>query len=681
MQHVKTAFKSFGMGAKLFATNGHAPVNGDISPRPVKRPRVADDSEEAARHVASRLIFDETDDFNNTLQVAVLCITDNSGPRPQYGNGSPDAEDIPVVKAFCKVLICEHSKKVTHVLYADTQLINFKVFRDELDDMVHFTRLYAVPFQIPAEKLFVARKDKRWHYADEYLVRVEIGYAGDPKWPPVDFLPEEHAHILNTPDAHQWYLSSQVLYSFKKGKSIGDVMLCKDDEKINISLGRFMQMDLKWSTSRAAGSTAQAGESITSSITSAHHTNGPLEPLTNGHVNGRTEPSSLEWAKVNGEGMDLVDDDEDLDEATTPSRSLRHREKQNYNLKLLSDKARGRERKERKQRKLAGLGKKSGRVTWIIPLVGKITVENLNCMRCFEPHSSVEQLMDHVRGHTDIKHSIDPDRAYIRLIPLNEDPNCPLPLSHFISSPEDHDTDFEGDISPQRPPRKPSHQSKQHLLPTVHKPRDNKQTIPNIKQPIFDRLSKALLEPGSVVDTPLVNDAWLVQKHREIIRDYSDVDGGEKEFIYEWDAFVNRECVTSEPHLQDVYIRFVQDKASWITASQNRTTEWSKHLTYLKSRNALTDNTIANAFSIMRQYKSHNFIEQPEPPKVPSPRSGYRKSVTGCAVCGQPVRGAGSLICSEVKCDTALYHKECARPTAKLSVDSRNWRCNNCNND
>lgn len=180
------------------------------------------------------------------------------------------------------------------------------------------------------------------------------------------------------------------------------------------------------------------------------------------------------------------------------------------------------------------------------------------------------------------------------------------------------------------------------------KPKDSRQVIPYINQPIFDRLSKARLEPGSVVDPPQVNDTWLVQKHRDIIRDYSDVEPNEKEFIIEWDAFVNRECVTSEPHLQDVYVRFMETKAPWIAALQSRTTEWAKHLNYLKARNALTEPTVQKALSILRQARSSSRPESLEPPKPPSPRSEYRKSKSGCAVCGQPVRGPYTLICSNL---------------------------------
>ncbi len=178
------------------------------------------------------------------------------------------------------------------------------------------------------------------------------------------------------------------------------------------------------------------------------------------------------------------------------------------------------------------------------------------------------------------------------------------------------------------------------------KPRDTRQLIPNNKQPIYDPLSKQTLQPGSRVDPPQVDISWLLQKHRDIIRDYSDLHPDEKEFITEWDAFVIKEGVTTEPHLQEVYVDFVQKKAQWMLAYQSRMTEFAKHLTYLTARNALTEETIAKALEILREAKSQKRADQPEPAKAPSPRTESRKSASGCAVCGQPVRGPPTLICA-----------------------------------
>ncbi|TGJ87245.1 hypothetical protein E0Z10_g1553 [Xylaria hypoxylon] len=659
-----------GMGIKLSTANGDTPpTNGDHPSRPLKRRRVAETSPEAARAVPGRLLSENPDDVEKTLRIEVLSIThaDSSNPRSanlHYGNGSPEKKDIPVIKARCRVLVC-----------------NFKVFRDS-DDVCRTARIYLpFPFHIPREKLVIQRQDGEGNnLGDEYLIRVEIESACDSKWPPMDLLSKGHADDLESGNPARWVLSSQIIYAFEKGRASGDVKIRKRKE--DIPLGMAMDMDLRWSTCHAAASSARFGDSAPPPDTKANHINGALEPLTNGHVNGRVDNAPNDHRKAENERSGVAEDEEEHEEATTPSRSLRTREKQNYNLKLLSDKARGKERKEKKRRKLATLERKGGSVTWAVPLIGELTLENYHCIRCFATHVCLQQLTDHLEEHTDIVYTVDPVNAYIRIFAPDEDALHSLnPTFHSFSSLDDQESDAEGDISPQKFPGRILQQRNRPSQPHPTKPQDSRRLVPHIKQPLYDRLSKSLLEPGSLVDPPPVDDTWLVQKHRDIIRDYSDVHQDEKEYIFEWDAFVNKDCVTSEPQLQDVYLRFIQDKASWIAASQNRITEWAKHLSYLKSRNALTEKTIAEAFTVMRRSRSQRRPEQPDVIKVPSPRSAYRKSVAGCPVCSQPVRGPAFVICSNSDCSNALYHIECIRPEAKQPVESRSWRCNKCHDE
>ncbi|KAJ8127553.1 hypothetical protein O1611_g6081 [Lasiodiplodia mahajangana] len=653
----RAAFESVGMGSKLSTANGDTPTNGDQPVRPLKRRRVVEASPETARAVPNRLLSETPDDVEKSLRIEVLSITrtENSNPRPtnlHYGNGSPDKRDIPVIKARCRVLVCEWTRPdICRVLHADSQICNFKVFRDS-DDVCRTARIYLpAPFQVPLEKLFIERQNGMgFDLGDEYLIRVEVESAGDPKWPPIDLLPKRQTENIDSSDPHRWVLSSQVIYAHtrEKGRVFGSVRILK--KKDDIALGLTMDMDLRWSTSNAAAGSARLGDPAPPPDIKMNHTNGVLEPLTNGHVNGRVDTTLNDSRKAEPERNGVVvEDDEEHDEATTPSRSLRTREKQNYNLKLLSDKARGKEQKEKKRRKLANLGRKGGSVTWAVPLIGEFTLDSYHCIRCFATHSSMQLLQLHLEDHTDIACEIDAVHAYVRIFAPNEDSLRSLrPTFHTFSGLDDQESDVEGETSPQKLSKRLSQPRNKSSQPPPSKPRDNRRLIPHIKQPLYDRLSKSLLEPGSLVDPPPVDDTWLVQKHRDIIRDYSDVHQDEKEYIFEWDAFVNRDCVTSSPHLQDVYVRFVQDKAPWIAASQNRMTEWAKHLSYLKSRNALTDKTIAEAFAIMRRSRSQRRPEQPEAPKASSPRSSYRKSVAGCPVCGQPVRGAASLICSNL---------------------------------
>jgi hypothetical protein len=164
-------------------------------------------------------------------------------------------------------------------------------------------------------------------------------------------------------------------------------------------------------------------------------------------------------------------------------------------------------------------------------------------------------------------------------------------------------------------------------------------------------VSRLQLEPGTYVDPPEVDDTWLTQKHRDIIRDYSDVSQDEKEFIWEYDAFIMKERVTSEPHLQEAYLKFVEAKAQWLHARQSRMTEFAKHMTYLAARNSLHDETIAEAAQILRRAKSE-IRNRPADDKTPSPRTENFKSASGCTVCGLSVRGPSLLLCANTVSET-----------------------------
>jgi hypothetical protein len=445
----------YGMGIKLSTANGDTPVTGDQQPRPAKRRRVAEESPEAALAVPGRLTSKVPDDFEKALRIEVLSITrdDRSGPRPanlHYGNGSPEKKDIPVIKARCMVLVCEWAPDLCRVIHCDSQICNFKVFRDS-DDVCRTARIYLpAPFQVPVRKLLTNRQDGNgFNLGDHYLIRVEIENAGDPKWPPMDLLPKNQGHEHESGNPNRWILSSQIIYKFEKGRATGDVVIRKKKDDIPLDLA--MDMDLRWSTCHTAASTGRFEDSVPPPDARVSHVNGALEPLTNGHVNGRVENGTIDERAVDAERNGIAEDEEDHEEATTPSRSLRTREKQNYNLKLLSDKARGKERKERKQRKLANMERKGNGVTWDVPLIGEFSLESYHCIRCFATHSSMEQLKAHLKVHADIRYTIDMAQAYVRILGPDDDVlRPPRSAYHSLPSPEDQESDIDGDVTPQR---------------------------------------------------------------------------------------------------------------------------------------------------------------------------------------------------------------------------------------
>ncbi|KAH9907847.1 hypothetical protein F4778DRAFT_450387 [Xylariomycetidae sp. FL2044] len=676
--------KGYLWGKPQPATNGDHADGGDQPTRAAKRRRIEDDPKSAPRGAVGHLLSETPDDFEKALRVEVLQLT-RKGPAIDdnsllNGAPSPLKRDHAAIKARCRLIICTYSNpKNGRTLYCDSQICDFKVIRDR-SDACPKARIYLPnPFHIPAEKIYVERHDEPvYHLADQYLIVVDLESAGDPNWPPVNLLPKDKARGPFSTPPRQWSITWSDVYKHGTGR------LSEKRAKLRTSVGEELELDLslhvdlRWSTSHAAGSTARPSVDLSPPDPKPPHVNGALEPLTNGHVNGRVDHLTNGYSKHDQDTR--LEEDEEHDDATTPSRSLRTRDqRQNYNLKALSDKARGKERKERKKRKLANLSEDGVQVTWITPRTGELPMKNLSCLRCFATHSSLRDLIDHVQVHVEYKFRFDELASRITILELDQDTPRKTKIRHQedFSSPESEETDSAEDISPEKLQRNLSRAKPvQPYVPA--EPRDRRQLIPYNNQPMYDRLSKSLLEPGSLVDQPEIDDTWLMQKHRDIIRDYTDVHQDEKEYISEWDAFVNKECVTSEPHLQGVYLRFIQSKASWLGASSSRMTEWSKHLAYLKARNALTDETVADALDIMRQAKSGRRNEQPEVSIQTSPRTEYRKSASGCAVCGQPVCGPSMVICANIDCKRPLFHKECARTITKTSVNSPNWQCTKC---
>ncbi|KAI1339929.1 hypothetical protein F5Y15DRAFT_380910 [Xylariaceae sp. FL0016] len=684
-KHITTAFgRRCGMGVQQSSPYGDNAVSGDQArQRAAKRRRIAEATPETAPLGAlGSFLRENPDDFEQALRIDVLrlhCPGETDALRPNGLNGA--SLDPVKTRIRCKVMVCLwRSSKECRVLYADSQFCDISVRRDpNMKARIHLPE----PFYIPADKLWVEREDgSGFGLEDEYLIQVELESAGDPRWPPLDILPKDETET----NPQSWVIGTGPVYSVDNRRKSAPIKIRKrinQDEKVD---SLHLEVVVKWATSHTAGSTTRlTDEAIVKGtrLKKDPQEIGALAPLTNGRVNGRVDHSVNGHSEEIHQAVIAEEDDHDHDqgEAITPSRSLRTRENSmNYNLKLLSDKARGKERKERKQRKLANAKHETGRVVWILPQTGEVPLENYVCIRCYTAHASMEQLIEHLGVHEgDFKFSCDRRGFRIWVTKLGQEtPRQHKSAMMELSSPEGHVTEEDEDISPQKQQRISSRGRSSQSSHLPSQPKDSRQRIPSISQPIFDRLSKAPLKHGSLVDPPPADDTWLVQKHRDIIRDYSDVEPNEKEYIVEWDAFVNRECVTSEPHLQDVYRKFVDTRAPWIVASQNRTTEWAKHLNYLKARGALTEETVRKTVAILRRARSHGQPEILEPVKPPSPRAEYRKSKSGCAVCGQPVRGPSTLICSNLNCDRPLYHTNCIREDARQPVESRNWHCNGC---
>ncbi|KAH7016370.1 uncharacterized protein B0I36DRAFT_337501 [Microdochium trichocladiopsis] len=495
-------------------------------------------------------------------------------------------------------------------------------------------RIYLTkPFHIPAEKIYVLREDDDlFTLEDSYFISVELESAGDPNWPPQALLAKEQRD--DAKDAgKRWVLSAQTTYQFDKHRTTAPVKL-RRKVGFEADAGLDLDIDLRWPTNHAGAPLRARPVESPSEVKAA--ASGALETLTSGQLNQSAETENIIRA---GDGHEPPPD-EDFDEtgeAVTPTRALRQKKKQIYNLKALSDKARGKGLKERKQQvKATESGLEAGRVTWVLPQLGQVTTADFGCIRCYATHPSQALLLQHTEDHPEFKFRLDLSGKHGMRILISQH-GQPTP------EPEDAESEPAREMTPRKQPKPRVSHQKQRLLPV--KPKDPRQLIPDNKQPLYNRVTKATLAPGALIEPPPVDDSWLMQKHRDVILDYSDVHAEEKEYICEWDAFVLKQRITSEPHLQNVYLSFIEEKASWLTSRQSRMIEFAKHLTYLKARNSLTQETIIKAFAMLRDAKADAEEVSSEEPKPASPRVEGRRSASGCGVCGQPVRGPSTLIC------------------------------------
>lgn len=202
--------------------------------------------------------------------------------------------------------------------------------------------------------------------------------------------------------------------------------------------------------------------------------------------------------------------------------------------------------------------------------------------------------------------------------------------------------------------------------------------------------------PGTEVRQSVADDTWLVQKHRDIVQDFIDVDAAEKDYIKQWDAFIHRRHISSDAFISRAVLEFVNEKMQWLLSSHSRIQEFGKHLTVLIAR-GLDDETVRQVQSRIQEARSQKPPETEQvPPQQPSKEAQYRSS-KGCAVCGRNVRGPQLLICSnEVSyrcsrktcpalanskfkdCKKPLYHEDCIKDKAQVPVEHQEWRCNEC---
>jgi len=201
--------------------------------------------------------------------------------------------------------------------------------------------------------------------------------------------------------------------------------------------------------------------------------------------------------------------------------------------------------------------------------------------------------------------------------------------------------------------------------------------VPNIKQPLYDPLTKVQLEPGTELRQNPVDDAWLLLKHRDSLQDFLDVEPAEKEYMMEWDSFILKKHISSQQYLPRAFLGFVKEKASWIVSKQSRAEEFSKHVSMLLARRAIGDDVIhettikinearnamleaaKEAKEASKKAAAERAIAEktgaiPVADMQPTAAAGQekkaRKKAGGCVVCGEPVPVPVMVICANKVC-------------------------------
>ncbi|WZH48075.1 hypothetical protein QYS62_009239 [Fusarium acuminatum] len=379
--------------------------------------------------------------------------------------------------------------------------------------------------------------------------------------------------------------------------------------------------------------------------------------------------------------------EEELEGDQTPNRALRKRtNNKQYNLKVLTAQAHG---KERKPRVRSGhLAQVEGRVTYLPPINEPVYLDSWRCLTCGCLNDSLALLRAHLKEyHANYDYALETTSQgpLFRVTRISGSVGSPtqtlqlgkptksFDLQDYVDGENSWTTSRFGPDHIEEPVKCPSKPSTARQLfdnpvkkpsqptpaakPVALRPKKKSVIIPDSIQPLFDPISKARLKPGEELPKSVVDSSWLIQKHREDIGEFSDVSAEEKEYIRRWDAFILQESVTAGAYLRRAWLKFVKENALWLVSASHRMNEYSKHLCVLMVRDILDDQSIENAGKLIDEARAElksgggneqtSSTESGDASLKQSPRaSQIVKGTNGCTVCQLPVLGPSLLVCS-----------------------------------
>ncbi|ROW12911.1 hypothetical protein VPNG_04740 [Cytospora leucostoma] len=675
------------------STDGH----DDHYLRPAKRRRFANSPDSGiGQDIDSILLPDGQGEIQRAIRIEVLKIThqDVSHVRSNgvlNGNIPPAIKDVASVNARCKLTITTSCHKVNErrMLYCDSQMCTIKTFQNPVG-YSQMARVYLPqPFHVPEEKIYVERDDDAvFDLADSYTVTVDLESAGDRNWPPLNLVTtntDEDVFKMRSATRH-WTLGAEIPKIFDRGRRSGPLRLCKGTGQ-DIGTDFVLDIDVRGTTALPERHAWLGREKPSLSSVALMDQQEEILPLSNGQV---------DETHVDGHLTDMILIEDDIDEVAegelTPSRSLRIRGTKNYNLKVLSAKAQGKEFRKR-SRAVDPKRVEADSILYHLPREAspfkEVLVDGLACCFCHASHRTLAQLRAHLDSHVKYKCDVSlvpgkiGGRMHISCVAVDPGPflrpkvyqlgkpTKALDLNRYIDGDDSWVKSRLGPLNDDGPvsvPKRGTH-TKAFQPRTIQKnaPRrkEKKILVPDTEQPLFHPLSKAKLEPGTEVRQPAVDDTWLIQKHRDIVQDFIDVDAAEKDYIKEWDAFIQKRHISSDAYISRAVLDFVTEKLHWLLESKSRTTEFGKHLTVLIAR-GLDDDTVKQVQSRLQEGRTQKLPEREKGPPAESPKEAQYRSSRGCAVCGRFVRGPQLLLCADEGCQKPLYHEDCIRNQAKM---------------
>ncbi|KAG6062247.1 hypothetical protein E4U17_000019 [Claviceps sp. LM77 group G4] len=654
----------------------------------------------------------------STLRIDILKLLHKDSKKVKSYQGTAP-RDVLTSKARCKVTIFDTSAAgPPQVLHCQSQMCELTSFVNP-NGPHRITRVeMSQPFFVPHDNILVNRPDDGgFDLSESYELVVELEAANSLHWPPLnaqDFgLPNETLYPSRGSTQH-WILTSTFDSVVGRLKNPLHLSARYPADQSSVKTNYIMDIDLRWTAGfKALGKLDKGSKQCITAVDpdaaesdDASSTRGGLDATRYRHRVTTEYP---------------IDHDNEFSVDQTPSRSLRTREKnKSYNLKVLSDQQLGRERKPRAPTIQDAASE--GRVQYVLPAYQPVSLDFYRCITCGVYHESMDQLQLHLRTshpmYEYVLQSSNDDGPLLRVSAHGDSASSPQKAHqlgrnvkpfHLQSVASGNPAWLTsrmglGNDEPFRSPTKnavgrtrTASPLKAHRICTrrPESKQSNNIVIPNISQPLFHPVSRARLKPGQDVPRIDADSDWLIHRHRESIKDFSDVTPAEKEYIWEWDGFVLRENVTSAAYFPQTWLKFIKAKATWLAGAEQRIRELAKHMSVLQARDALNDEHLQQAFRYINEARAKrrlqvldeetratsNLSPNDESTKHSPRASQICKGTNGCVICQLPVQGPRLLLCNNKACLKRIYHSDCIEHDATIPVTNPQWLCNDCARD